>query len=395
MTWLRHGIIITMDQNKIYTDGCIEIIGKKLGYVGPDCDIPAEDRVIDVSGAVILPGIIEAHSHIGITEDKKGVEGDDCNEMTNPVTPYLRAIDGINPLDPAFHNAIMAGITSAMIGPGSANVVGGQFVFMKTNGRSVDEMIVKEPAAMKIAFGENPKTQYGNQGEMPGTRMAIAALLREELVKAQNYQKKKIKDPNLEPDFRMECWLPVLEHKIPLKAHAHRTDDIQTAIRIGKEFDLDMTLDHCTEGHLIVDEIKESGYPAICGPYLTSRNKLEIQNSDIKTPEILMHAGILTAITTDHPVTMIQYLPIEASYAVKKGMEPMEALEAITCNAAKICRVEDRVGRLIEGLDADIAVFSGDPLDVRTNVLYTFIDGVMVYDRNKSDDDENTETGYN
>lgn len=384
--FIINGTVYTMTEQGEIADGCVLVMHGIITYVGERCSAPkvSQDiRVIDAKGGMIMPGIIEAHCHIGITEEKKGVEGDDCNEMTDPVTPFLRALDGINPLDPAFHQAIQAGITSVMAGPGSANVVGGQFVFMKTHGRSIDEMIVKAPAAMKVAFGENPKREYGEQGKMPATRMGIAALLREQLFLAKQYMeaKQKLKGDDFKEDFRLEPWIPVLEGKIPLKAHAHRTDDIVTAIRIAREFHLSMTLDHCTEGHLIAEQIRESGFPAICGPYLSNRNKLEIQNADFKTPGILTKAGVLVAITTDHPVSLIQYLPLCAALAVKKGMKEIDALHAITRNAAKICRVENRVGSLSPQLDADIVIFNGSPLKLETDTLYTIINGKVVYEQ--------------
>lgn len=387
MLWIINGTIHTMNQGQVIEDGCIAIDQTKIKYVGPKCEIPKTDVVLDAKGGFILPGIIDAHSHIGISEEKKGMEGDDCNEVTNPITPDLRAIDAINPMDPAFHNAIQAGITSVMVGPGSANVVGGQFAFIKTHGRFLDDMIVKAPAAMKIAFGENPKNEYGvTNNVMPATRMAIAGMLRKELFQAKQYwiKKQHAKKESFEEDFHMEAWIPVFEKKIPMKAHVHRADDILTAIRIAKEFDLNMTLDHCTEGHIIVNEIKRSGYPAICGPHLTSRNKIEVQNMDFVTPGVLAKNGVLVAMTTDHPVSMIQYLPICAAYAAKKGLGREEALKAITINAAKICQVEDRVGQLKPGMDADIAIFDGDPLEVWTDTLYTIINGEVIYER---DDD--------
>lgn len=327
-----------------------------------------------------MPGLIESHAHIGITEEKWGAIGDDSNEQTNPSTATLRAIDGINPMDPAFHDAIEAGITSVMAGPGSANVIGGQFVFMKTQGRCIDNMIVKHPAALKVAFGENPKTTYGNQNVYPSTRMGIAAMLRKTLNQAVQYKKDKENGNITAEDFEMEPWLPVLNKEIPMKAHAHRADDILTAIRIAKEFDVEITIDHGTEGHLIVDEIKESGFPVIAGTDLTSRSKLEVQNMDFKTCGVLQDAGVLCSITTDHPVALIQYLPLCAGLAVKHGLPMEEGLKAITINAAKICRVDDRVGSLKVGKDADIAIFSGNPMEIFTKTLYTIIDGEIIYD---------------
>lgn len=389
-----NGKIVTMEEEVIEC-GYVQIREGKIAKIGDMSSYNNEmketshilskkegecEKVLDVKGAWVMPGLIEAHAHIGISEEKWGVIADDCNEGTNPVTPYLRAIDAINPMDPAFHEAIGAGITSVMTGPGSANVVGGQFVFLKTQGRCVDHMVIKNPAAMKIAFGENPKTAYGDRDMYPSTRMGTAALLRKTLFEAVRYQNRKEKGELDEPEFEKECWLPVLNKEIPLKAHAHRADDILTAIRIAKEYGLDMTIDHGTESHLIAEEVKKSGFPVIVGPDLSSRSKLEIQNMNFKTNKILHDAGVLFAITTDHPVTMIQYLPLCAGLAVKHGLPMEEGLKAITINAARICRVENRVGSLKVGKDADIAIFSGNPMDVFTKILYTIIDGKIVYE---------------
>ncbi|MDE6901787.1 MAG: amidohydrolase [Lachnospiraceae bacterium] len=385
MLIIIHGNIKTME-GRDYEDGFLQIKDSKIVAVGrmEDCDpVLLRDRkrvqVIDARGNLVMPGIIEAHCHMGITEEKKGMEGDDCNENVNPVTPWLRAVDAINPMDAAFNDAIKAGITSAMIGPGSANVVGGQFAFVKTHGRCIDDMIVKAPAAMKVAFGENPKVNYAGQNTSPATRMAIAGILREELFKARTYQQRKQKEPDMSPDFRYECWLPVLTGEIPLKAHAHRADDILTAVRIAGEFGLGMTLDHCSEGHLIVEELREAGFPAIVGPDMASRNKIEVKNMAFKTAGILSRHGILTAITTDHPVSMIQFLPICAGLAVKEGMPPEEGLRAITINAAKICGVDSRVGSLAAGKDADVVIFDGNPMEVFTSALCTIINGKIIY----------------
>ena len=385
MLVIINGKIKTME-DRDYEDGYVRIEQGRIAAVGDmrECDRSLlknrkDIQVIDAKGNLVMPGIIEAHCHMGITEEKKGMEGDDCNENVDPITPYLRAIDAINPLDAAFHDALQAGITSAMIGPGSANVVGGQFAFLKTHGRCIDRMIVKAPAAMKVAFGENPKVNYSGQGNSPVTRMAIAAMLREELTKAKEYQKKRETDPEKETDFRYECWLPVLKGEIPIKAHAHRADDILTAVRIAREFGLRMTIDHCSEGHLIMDELKAAGFPAIVGPDMASRNKIEVKNMAFKTAGLLSQNGILTAITTDHPVSMIQFLPICAGLAVKAGMDMEEGLKAITINAARICGVADRVGSLAVGKDADIVIFDGNPMEVFTRNLCTIVDGKIVY----------------
>lgn len=396
MLYIIDGKVITME-GSTWEKGYVCIENGKIRELGsmedrtpvPDSFMRNADRriwtegaaqIIDASGCIVMPGLIEAHCHMGITEEKKGMEGDDCNETVNPITPYLRAVDAINPMDAAFDDAVRAGITSAMIGPGSSNVVGGTFVFVKTHGRSIDKLIVKNPAAMKIAFGENPKVNYSGQGKSPSTRMAIAAMLREELFKAVRYAEKKKK--GMEPDeldFKYECWIPVLERKIPLKTHVHRADDILTAIRIAKEYHLLMTLDHCSEGHLIADEVKESGFPAIVGPDLASRSKIEVQNMAFKTVGILNKKGIKTAITTDHPVSLIQALPICAGLAVKSGMEEEEALKSITIYPAQICGVEERVGSLKKGKDADIAIFSGNPMEIATKTMCTLINGEIAY----------------
>ncbi|MBQ8246918.1 MAG: amidohydrolase family protein [Lachnospiraceae bacterium] len=383
--YIINGKIITMEAQN-YENGFVYVRGNIIEQVGDMSECPQvkeDEKVLDVKGAWVMPGIIEAHCHIGIIEEKLGAMGDDCNEGTNPVTPELRAIDAVNPMDPAFHDAIEAGITSVMVGPGSANVVGGQFLFMKTHGRCIDDMVVKNPAAMKVAFGENPKTAYGDQNMYPSTRMATAALLRQTLFEAKRYLTDKVSGELKQADFKMEPWIPVLNREIPMKAHAHRADDILTAIRIAKEFGVDITIDHCTEGHLIADEIKASGFPAIVGPDLTARSKPEVQYMNFKTNKVLNDAGVLTAITTDHPVSLIQYLPLCAGLAVKYGLPMEEGLKAITIHAARICRVDDRVGSLRKGKDADISIFSGNPLEVMTRTLWTIINGEIVYGEEK------------
>lgn len=375
---------ICVEDGRICAVGKMDQLSKELEkrYAQDMPEKGQDASVIDAQGAWVMPGLIDAHCHVGIAEEKWGIVGDDCNEMTSPVTPHLRAIDAINPMDPAFHDAIIAGITSLMTGPGSSNVVGGQSLFMKVQGRCMDRMVVKAPAAMKVAFGENPKVNYGEKDMMPGSRMAIGAMLREELYHACQYRKKKEqgKIAEGEEDFRMECWLPVLRREIPLKAHAHRADDILTAIRIAQEFELDMTLDHCTEGHLVADEIARSGFPAIVGPDLTSRSKIEVKNLSFKTAGVLERAGVKTAIMTDHPVSLIRYLPLCAGLCVKQGLSLEGGLKAITIHAAQICGVADRVGSLEPGKDADIAIFTGNPMETFTKTLFTIIDGEVVYD---------------
>ncbi|MFR8868646.1 MAG: amidohydrolase family protein [Paraclostridium sordellii] len=384
MLLIKDGKILTMTGKNLH-NGCVLIKDKKIIEINETIEETKLMTVIDAKGAWVMPGIIEAHCHIGLSEEGIRFEGDDINESTSPITGHLRAIDAINPLDQAFKDAIAGGITSVMTGQGSANVCGGKFLFMKTSGKCIDDMIVKDEAAMKVAFGENPKRVYSSKQTTPSTRMATAAILREALYKAINYKNKKEevlqKGDYFEVDLKQECFMDVLDKKIPLKAHAHRADDILTAIRLAKEFNLDMTLDHCTEGHLIPEYIKKSGFSAIVGPSLTNRSKVELKNRTFKTAGVLNKYGVDVAITTDHPVVPIQYLPICAGFAAKEGLGIEEALKAITINPAKICGVEDMVGSIEVGKDADIAIFTGNPMEVFSETLYTIIDGNIVYSK--------------
>ncbi len=389
---IKNGKIVSMT-GKIYEKGCLLIKRSKIAKIDNYIDDEKNDDglVIDAKGGWVMPGLIDAHCHIGIQEEGMGMEGNDTNEINKPITPYIKAVDAVNPMDSAFHNAIKTGITAVMTGPGSSNVVGGQFVFMKTQGRCIDNMVLKEPAAMKIALGENPKKNYGDNNMMPSTRMSIGAMLRRELCEARQYcEAKKKPDDGFKQEYDLESWLPVFSGEIPLKAHVHRADDILTAIRIAKEFGLRMTLDHCTEGHLIADEIKESGFPAILGPSLSSRNKIEIKYMDFKTAGVLHRAGVKVAIMTDHPVSLIQCLPVCAGLAAREGLGLDEALKAITINAAQICGAADRVGSLEAGKDADIAIFDGNPLEVFTRCLYTIVNGDIVYEADRDEPQKRT-----
>ena len=379
-----HGNLKTME-GKDYADGFIRIADGKIAAIGDMGECPqdlfkkgSEEKILNAKGNLVLPGIIEAHCHMGITEEKKGQEGDDCNETVHPITPMLRSIDAINTMDAAFSDAVRAGITSANIGPGSSNVVGGQFAVIKTCGRRIDDLILKMPSAMKVAFGENPKVNYSGMDMSPATRMAIAGMLRNELVNARQYLCDYEKN-NTPYSLHYEAWRPVFEKKIPLKAHVHRVDDIFTAIRIAKEFDLRMTLDHCSEGHLIAEELAAENYPAIVGPDFTTRNKIEVQNVAFKTAGILANAGVTVAITTDHPVSLIQSLPLCVGLSVKQGLSLEDGYRAMTINAAKICGTDDRVGTIEKGKDADIAIFDGNPMETFTKTLMTIIDGKVVY----------------
>lgn len=361
----------------LISDGIIEKLGVNIS--------PWEDtKVIDAKGYILTPGLIDGHCHTGILEEGIGYEGNDVNEITDPITPQLRAIDGIKPMTPEFHEALSGGVTMAMIGPGSGNVVGGQFALVKTFGKRIDNMVVKAPAAMKIAFGENPKKCYGEQHKAPMTRMGTAALLRETLFNAKLYYEKKKKGEDTDFDMKLEAFIPVFDKEIPLKAHAHQTDDIFTAIRIAKEFDLDLTLDHCTEGHLISDDLAKELYPVFLGPTFGGRAKYELRNMSFDTARILYEAGIKFAIVTDAYVIPLRHLTLCAALAVGAKLPEKIGWEAITIIPAEILGVSDRVGSLKEGKDADLVLFSGNPLrETTAEVALTFINGEPVYSNGK------------
>lgn len=385
MIFIKNGFIYTM-AGQVIENGCILIENGKIIEVGVDLVAPDNAEIIDAKGKMVTPGFIDAHCHLGLFEEAIGFEGSDGNEMTDPVTPQLRAIDAINPMDIAFEEAYQGGVTTAVTGPGSANVIGGTFVALKTYGHRVDDMIIKNPVAMKIAFGENPKRVYNGQKKSPMTRMATASILRETLFKAQTYMNKKenAEDSTKIPDYdiKMEAMIPVLKREIPVKAHAHRADDIFTALRIAKEFNIDITLDHCTEGHLIAEELAIEGKPAIVGPSFGSRSKFELKNKTFDTPRVLVEAGIKIAITTDSPVIPLNYLPLCAGLAHKAGLSEMEALKAITINAAEIVGLDNRIGSIEVGKDADIAIFEGNPIkDLDCKTFMTIIDGKVVFKR--------------
>lgn len=391
MLIIKNARILTMT-GKTYENGYITCSEGKIIAVGGMENCPAtatEDAVVDAGGRWLLPGLVDSHCHIGMIEDAVGFEGDDINEMTDPVTPQLRAIDAVYHADRAFEEARRHGVTTVVTGPGSANVIGGQFAALKTSGRTVDEMVIKQPCAMKIAFGENPKTVYHEKHQTPTTRMATAAILREQLFKAKEYMEaleayENDKEENDKPDFDMKlsALIPVIKRELVVKAHAHRADDIITALRIAREFNLDMTLDHCTEGWLIPDIIKESGCDAILGPLLTDRSKIELKNQSLNAPGILSEAGVNVSIMSDHPCVPIQHLIVGAALAVREGMSEENALKALTINPAKACRIADRIGSLETGKDADMVLYSGHPFDYLTKVDLTIINGQIVWNRN-------------
>ncbi len=346
-------------------------------------DPPEGTEVIDASGKYVFPGFIDAHCHVGTFGAAAGDVGLDVNEMSDPITPHVRAIDGINPLDESIPNAAKGGVTCVATGPGSTNVVGGTFVVMKMLGHRVDDMVIKDRVAMKCAFGENPKGVYGSRSKMPTTRMGTAAKLRELLFKTKEYIAKNegAEDDSKRPafDMKLEAMVPVVKGELPLKAHAHQADDIFTAIRIAKEFGLKLTLDHCTEGHLIAEDLAQEGYPCIVGPTFGFKSKFELKNKSFDTPRILVEAGVKVAIMTDSPIIPIDALVMAAALAHKAGLDEMEALKAITTNPAEILGVDDRIGSLKVGKDADIVIWSGHPFDILAAPEMTLINGEVAY----------------
>lgn len=381
MLLIKNGNIHDAVSEKPYTadilidnKGKIKAIGKNITAKG--------GKIIDASGLEVYPGFVDAHCHIGIDGYGMGFEGMDYNEVNDVCTPQLRAIDGIKAMDPAFQNAANAGVTSVCTGPGSANVIGGTFTVIKTIGRRVDDMVVRDNVAMKCAFGENPKRCHRDKGNM--TRMTTQANLRNIIEKAIEYKAKKDAahdDVSKKPayDQKLEAMLPVVEKKIPLKAHAHATDDIFDAIRVAREYGLKLTLEHVTEGHLIVNElVKENDIPLAIGPSLSNASKIELRNKTFRTPGVLANAGCSVSIITDAPVIPQEYLPLCAGLAVKSGMKPFDALKAITINAARHAQVDDIVGSIEVGKDGDVVIADGCPFEVSTKIKYVFIKGKKV-----------------
>ena len=376
--------ILTMAGQSI-DNGFVRIENGRIAELGQMRDDLNDAEIIDAKSALVMPGFIDAHTHLGMFEDSLGFEGDDGNEDSDPATPQLRAIDAINPMDKCFDEALRAGVTTVVTGPGSANAIGGQMLAMKTFGNCVDDMIVKEPVAMKMALGENPKSVYHGKGESPRTRMATASIIRTQLIKAQRYLK-DIERSKTDEDFdapeyeeKCEALIPLFRDGMPVHFHAHRADDIFTAIRISKEFGLNYLIVHATQGHKIAKELSDENVGVLCGPILCDRSKPEMSDLTPESVGILDKSGVQCAIITDHPVIPIQYLPLCAALAVREGMDYNCALEAITINAAKLCGIDDRVGSIEIGKDADIVIFDADPLAVYSKPKAVIIGGQRVY----------------
>ncbi len=385
MLLIRNAKVITLEE-KDYLDGGQILIDDEGRIAAVGYDLPTSGaQTVDAHGCYALPGVIDAHCHVGMWEDAMGFEGDDGNEITDPITPQLRAIDGINPQDRCFEEALAAGVTTVATGPGSANIIGGQFALLKTGTAPLDTRIVAAPLALKIAFGENPKRCYSGLKRSPSTRMATASLLRQALLDAQEYaQKTASDDAEKRParDLGKEILCQALRGELVVKAHAHRADDILTALRIAREFGLRLSLEHCTEGYMIADQLREAqaaaNLPIIVGPLLSDRSKIELRNLTFTAPAKLHAAGVRFAMMTDHPVIPLQYLMVCAAIAAREGLPEREALRSITLNAAWAVGHEDSLGSLAPGKAADLALYDAHPLDTRAHVTEVYLGGARV-----------------
>ena len=367
----KNATIYTMEQDPFVGD--FKIDKGVFTQIGTNLTTSEGEDVQDLNGLYVFPGLVESHCHLGMEETAIRFEGDDVNEITDPITPNMRGIDGCNPMDETIESALKGGVTTVAAGPGSANVIGGTFFAYKTKGNCIDEMSIQNPLAMKAAFGENPKRCY--QGKKIDTRMQISALLRETLEKTKEYMKKKELGKDVAYDQKLEAMIPVVKREIPLKCHAHRADDILTVIRIAKEYDIKVTLDHVTDARCIIPQIKESGFPCICGPALTHKSKFELANMSFETPNELYKAGILFSIITDSPVVPQQYLSLSAALAAKAGLPEYEAIKAVTINPAKILGLDNRVGSIKEGKDADFVICTKNILDTTNEIKDVYVDG--------------------
>jgi imidazolonepropionase-like amidohydrolase len=351
----------------------------RIAALGPDVEIPADAERIDADGAWLLPGFVDAHVHLGVDEEGEGWAGDDTNEMTDPVMAAARAIDAVNPLDIGFDDAIVGGVTAVNVNPGSGNPIGGLAVALRTHGRVVDEMVLRSPSGLKAALGENPKRVYGEKKQTPSTRLGVALTIRKAFAAARAWSAKPAEER--EADLVSEALALVLEREIPWRQHAHRADDIATALRLAEEFGYRLVLDHGTESYLIADRVAEAGVPVLYGPLIVSRSKVEVRHRTPAAPGLLTAAGVEVSIITDHPVVPIEFLVHQAALAVKHGMAPADALRAITLHPARVLGLEDRIGSLAPGKDADLVLWEGDPLDVRHRALRVWQEGREVMRR--------------
>lgn len=378
MLLLKNAKVLTMAGSDLER-GDVLVDGGKIAAVGVNLSTPEGVQVIDCTGNTLMPGIIDAHCAIGLSEDGTMYEGEDSNEFVNPVTPQLRALDGINPMDIPFREARESGVTTVCVSPGSTNVLGGMMTILKTQGHRVDDMILKADAGVKASFGEDPKANYSARKEMPMTRMAIAGLLRKALYEAQDYQTKKGAGRLEEVDLQKENMIRVLSGELPLVANVNRMDDIYTALRIAKEFGLNLIITQAAEAYLMADELKEAGVPVIMGPLLAGRTKVESARMSHEAAAIMDKAGVSFCLSTNAPELPIQFQVVNAGCAVRAGLNAHRALEAITIDAARILGIDSRVGSIEVGKDADLVVYEQKPLDLRTRVRLVVMDGAVVY----------------
>ena len=363
-------------------EGTVLIEDGTIRELGVEVTVPEGAQVVDAAGGWVLPGLIDAHVHLGVHEEGEGWAGQDTNEMTDPVMAGARALDAINPRERGFDDALAGGITTVNVNPGSGNPIGGLSVAIKTYGRYVDEMVLRSPSGLKSALGENPKRVYGEQKKTPSTRLGVALTLRKAFTEARNYQARlaaATQDKPVDRNVVNDALVLVLDREIPWRQHCHRADDIATAIRLAEEFGYRLVLDHGTEGYLLADLLAEKGIPVLYGPMIVSRSKVEVRERSAKAPGILDRAGVKVCIITDHPVVPIDYLITQVALAVKEGMDRAAALRAVTLNPAEVLGVADRVGSLRPGKDADVVLWSGDPLDFASRALRVWISGREVY----------------
>jgi imidazolonepropionase-like amidohydrolase len=378
------GYVVPVDGDVI-DGGTVLIVEGRISAVGPSTEVEVPDGVpvVDATGQWVLPGFVEVHSHVGVWEEAEGWAGQDTNEMTDPNGSRLRALDAINPADTGFRDALCGGVTSMVIKPGSGNPIGGQTVALKSAGRTVDDMLIREPCSVKSALGENPKRIYGERKKLPSTRLGVAAVIRDAFTKAQNYRAQReyaaSEGKPFDRDLGLEVLVRVLDGELPWSQHCHRADDIATAMRLADEFGYRLVVNHGTEGHLIADLLVAKDIPVIIGPLFTTRSKVELRQRSLRNPGLLARAGVKIAITTDHPVVPIHFLVHQATLAMKEGLDRETALRSITINPAQIMGLDDRVGALRAGLDGDVVIWSGDPLDVMSRAMHVYIGGREVY----------------
>jgi imidazolonepropionase-like amidohydrolase len=373
-------------------DGTVLVVDGRIAALGADVAVPDDATVVDAAGHWLLPGFIDAHTHLGVHEEGEGWAGNDTNELTDPVSAAVRALDAINPTELGFDDALSGGVTAVNVNPGSGNPIGGLTVAIHTHGRTVDDMVLRSPSGLKSALGENPKRVYSDKKQTPSTRLGTASVIRTAFVDAQNYADKQA---HAEPDkarpsrdLKMEALGSVLRREIPWRQHSHRADDIATAVRIADEFGYELVIDHGTEAHLLAELLAAKGIPVLIGPLFTSRSKVELRNRSMANPGRLAAAGVEISIITDHPVVPINFLVLQATLAVKEGLDPVVALRSITINPARVMGVDDRIGSLRVGKDADLVLWSGDPLDAMQRALSVYIGGRQVYSY-----DEDTRVG--